>query len=828
MESAEKSYLEGLNPEQRAAVLCTEGPVLIVAGAGSGKTRVLTCRIARLLDTGVPSERIMALTFTRKAAGEMKERVGLMVGQRAARGVVMGTFHSVFIRFLRDYADSLGYPSGFTIYDQGDSTSAIKACIKELGLDDSVYKPREVLSRISMAKNNLYDAEFYAADATVTASDTRSKKPRICDIFRLYERKCKLSGVMDYDDILLNMAKLLGGNAAARADICGRFSYILVDEYQDTNKVQYNILKALASPHGNICVVGDDSQSIYAFRGAKIENILRFKDDYKECRIFRLERNYRSTRTIVSAANSLIAHNNARIPKECYSEGDVGDKIHVIKAFSEKEEASLIVSSILERMHAAGASYKDFAILYRTNAQSRAMEEALRTRNLPYMIYSGNSFYDRAEVKDLMAWFKLAVNPDDDESFKRAVGKPSRGIGDSSMQALGACARQGQSSLFRAAASPEAAAFGLKNAQQARLQGFCTLVAALNQAVHDSDAHAMALRIADKSGVYALYKGDSSIEGQARFANIEELLNSVAGFVEDRHAEILEDALAEGRREDEVSYPVVTLDEYLENASLLSNVDASEDRQEDGSNKISLMTVHSAKGLEYPYVYVTGMEENLFPSGGMLASPADIEEERRLFYVALTRAGRNVDVSYAVTRMRNGQHSSNPPSRFLHEIDSRYLDTPVSDIEEDEDGGGFRSQGFGGFGSRFGTDRRGPAAGGAYRYGASSSVQYKPRGTSGAGYGPKPGGIPPAAGKAQVTSTLMRKSSDMLPKADFTPDPMTAFRSGQRIEHNRFGSGTIAEISGVVPELKARISFDRFGEKMIMLKYAKMRVLREA
>ena len=819
MDSAGKPYLEGLNPEQKAAVLCTEGPVLIVAGAGSGKTRVLTCRIANILDKGCPGERVMSLTFTRKAAGEMKERVSLMVGARQARRVVMGTFHSVFVRFLRQYAGVLGYPEQFTIYDQGDSTSAIKACIKELGLDDSAYKPREVLSRISMAKNNLYDADRYRNDPKIISADQRSKKPRICDIFSLYEGKCRQSGVMDYDDILLNMVRLMSRHKDALEEISSRFDYILVDEYQDTNRVQYLILKQLAARHRNICVVGDDSQSIYAFRGARIENILNFKKDYQECRTFRLERNYRSTKTIVDAANSVIAHNEGRIPKQCWSGGEDGDKIHVIKAYTEKEEAVLVCSSILGRIRSESATYKDFAILYRTNSQSRALEEALRTRNVPYMIYSGNSFYERAEVKDLMAWFKLVVNPNDDESFKRAVAKPSRGIGGSSMEALQLSARAKGTSLFAAAAAADNANFGLKAAGEQRIRGFCALVASLSELAHSVDAHETALRIADKSGLYAFYKEDTSIEGQTRFSNIEELLNSVAAFIEDRHEEILQDALADGQMEESVSYPTVTLDEFLENASLLSNVDVNE--EEDDGNRVSLMTVHSAKGLEFPYVLITGLEENLFPSGGMLASPSDIEEERRLFYVALTRAGKAVDVTYAVTRMRNGQHASNPPSRFLREIDSKYLDKPMDLLEDDDDEEETLS--FTGFGRRFGTDRRGWWTGGskdhssggpAWRYGASSSVKYERRDNSRS--------IPP---KPQITSTLLRKDSGMLPEAHFIPEPMTAFRTGQRIEHNRFGAGTIEDISGAVPDLKARINFERFGVKMIMLKYAKMRVL---
>ncbi|MBP5635171.1 MAG: UvrD-helicase domain-containing protein, partial [Bacteroidales bacterium] len=443
------TVFEGLNEAQRNAVACTDGPVLIVAGAGSGKTRVLTSRIAYLLEKGVEARSILALTFTKKAAGEMKERIALMVGEERARRLVMGTFHAVFVRFLREYAADLGYPESFTIYDQSDSTSAVKACIKELGLDDKVYKPREVLARISKAKNNLVTADAYRNNPSITTADAHARKPRLGEVYSLYVKKCKQSGVMDFDDILLNMNYLLRDFPAAREAIGARFRHILVDEYQDTNYAQYLILKKLAQNHRNICVVGDDSQSIYAFRGARVENILNFKKDYPECKTFRLERNYRSTRTIVSAANSLIAKNQGRIPKNCYSEAEEGEKIRIINAYTEQEEAQLIVSDILDRMRLHKARYEDFAVLYRTNAQSRALEEALRRRNIPYRIYSGNSFFERAEVKDMMAWFKLAVNPDDDESFKRAVGRPSRGIGGTTMEALAQVARAGGVSLRR-------------------------------------------------------------------------------------------------------------------------------------------------------------------------------------------------------------------------------------------------------------------------------------------------------------------------------------------------------------------------------------------
>ena len=816
MENNESTILEGLNSEQKKAVQCVKGPVLIVAGAGSGKTRVLTSRIAYILaKENCDSSRIMALTFTKKAANEMKERIAVMVGDRRARKLRMGTFHSVFVRFLREFAADLGYPESFTIYDQSDATSAVKACIKELDLDDKTYKPRDVLSRISMAKNNLVTEAAYRNNAAVIADDQRHKKPRICDIYTLYQQKCKQSGVMDFDDILLNMNILLRDFPAALEAIASRFDYILVDEYQDTNYAQYLILKKLAQGHRNLCVVGDDSQSIYAFRGAKIENILNFKKDYPDCKTFRLEQNYRSTQTIVDAANSLIAHNEGRIPKVCFSRAEAGEKIRLIRSGNEQEEAILVASTILDRMREKKAKYQDFAILYRTNAQSRAIEEALRRRNLPYVVYSGNAFFDRAEVKDMMAYFKLLVNPGDDESFKRVVNKPARGIGETSMNALAAVARAKGMSLFRAAFEPDLEAFGLKTAAALKIRAFCGMVGALAEPAGKTDAHELALRIADQSGLYVFYKADTSIEGMSRFANVEELLNSVKQFVEERQNEILADL--EEEAPEAQTLPLVTLGDYLENVSLLSTVDATD--EEDATNKIALMTVHSAKGLEFPYVFITGLEDNLFPSCNMLSSKADIEEERRLFYVALTRAQKEVFLTYADTRMRNGTHESNALSRFLREIDARFLENPPGEDDEEETFPGFGSSGF--FGSRFGA-RREPSAESGYRYGASGGVRFEPRRPrESARPSVAPAAKEPAfVGKAAV---LNRPLPPKIPDEEFVPVPMSAIKVGQRIEHNRFGGGLVEEITGVIPELKARINFDEYGVKVILLKYAKLR-----
>ena len=812
MERKGSAILEGLNSEQKRAVSCVDGPVLIVAGAGSGKTRVLTSRIAYILDKGCEPSEILALTFTKKAASEMKERIALMVGEKKARRLYMGTFHSIFIRFLREFSESLGYPSTFTIYDTSDSVSAIKTCLKELQLDEKVYKPKDVLSRISMAKNNLVTAGAYKRNANAIQKDTLAKKPRICDIYELYSHKCKQSGVMDFDDILLNMNILLRDNPAALETIAGRFKYIMVDEYQDTNFAQYLILKKLSQFHQNLCVVGDDSQSIYAFRGAKIENILNFKKDYPQHNIFRLEQNYRSTKVIVDAANSLIAKNENRIPKECYSMGAEGEKIRLIKAYTEQEEALLIASSIVSRIQAESAQYQDFAILYRTNAQSRALEEALRKRNLPYMIYSGNSFFDRAEVKDMMAYFKLCVNLNDDESFKRVVNKPARGIGDTSIAALTAAAHNHQLSLFKAAYSEDLETFGLKAAAIKKIREFCDMVGRLCLRTNTEDAYRVAKEIAELSGLYAFYKSDTSIEGQSRLANIDELLNSVNNYIEERHNELFEEMQAEGLVDEGVELanadlPLVSLGDYLENVSLLSAVDVNDD--ENGTNRIALMTVHSSKGLEFPFVYVSGMEENIFPSGGFMASESDIEEERRLFYVAMTRAGKVLQFSFAATRTRNGKHESNSPSRFIREVDARYIANPIT--EDDIDESSVPEKSFGGWGKWNSYGRSGPA------------VSQRP--LSGAH---RPAAVSKPEPIRRTEPTVVRRVQPVparVPDSEFVPTPVLQLKAGQRVEHNRFGYGQILEISGNPADLKAKISFDEHGEKILILKYAKIRVV---
>ena len=802
--------LKDLNPEQLKAVKYNEGPLLIVAGAGSGKTRVLTSKIAYLIEKGVAPERILALTFTRKAAGEMKERIAEMVGARQARKIWMGTFHSIFIKFLREYAEWLGFPQNFTIYDTTDSENAIKACIEKLKndsqgrekYDSTKYKPRAIVSQISRAKNALITPKpYYEGFGGFLESDKKNERPLVYKIYSEYCRLCQQSGVMDFDDILMYTNLLLRDNKQALEDISSRFDYVLVDEYQDTNYAQYVIIKKLAYKHHNVCVVGDDSQSIYGFRGAEIQNILNFQKDYPESKVLRLQSNYRSTQVIVNASNTLIAQNEGRIPKTCISMGAMGEKIHLINSYSEKEEAAQIVSSIIDRIRSDRAEYEEFAVLYRTNSQSRVLEEALRRRNIPYAVYSGNSFFERAEVKDVMAYFKLAANNNDNEAFKRIVNKPARGIGDTSLKALTSAAIANNVSLFDAVSLPGLEEFGIKNAAVAKLQAFCNMIKSVN--VKEDKAYDAAMTLASESGIYLLYKSDTSVEGQSRFSNVEELFTSISSFEDERKGEAINALLEEGiiTDVDEVTdeqLPKVSLADFLETVMLQSNADLDGDKTE---NRVALMTAHTAKGLEYKYIYVAGMEESLFPLYPQWEgiSLRDLEEERRLFYVAITRAKRVLSLSFAKSRRRNESIVFNRPSRFLKEIAPQYLDDP-SLLEEDHSVNAIDS---------FAEKR-------------SSFTSWRaPQQPSRPVFQPKPAAPKPAY--QPVSRPPLPDNRPPVIDANFVPDPMSSFHVGDRIEHNRFGAGDVLEITGKIPELKAKIHFDQYGDKLLLLKFAKLR-----
>ncbi len=812
MENGANHIFDQLNEAQAQAVRNIDGPCLIIAGAGAGKTRVLTCRIANAIACGAAPGEILALTFTKIAANEMKERIAALVGEYKARWIWMGTFHSIFIRFLRDYADKLGYPQQFTIYDQSDSRAAVKQCIKELELDEKVYKPTEIANRISSAKNNLITAALYANTPSAVEQDKMARKGRISDIYSLYAKKCKIAGAMDFDDILVNTNILLRDFPEALEQIRSRFRYILVDEYQDTNYAQYIILRRLAASHRNICVVGDDSQSIYGFRGARVENILTFHKDYPEAKIFRLEQNYRSTRTIVDAANSLIAKNEHRLEKTCFSDGQVGEKIEVLNGFTEQEESYLVAARIVDRIYTAKAQYSDFAILYRTNAQSRSIEEALRKRNLPYRIYAGFSFYDRAEVKDMLAYFRLVINPMDDEAFRRVVNFPARGIGDTTLTHLAALASAKGISMLDSVMLPDAdlAGSGLKGAAISKLRSFAAMIVEMNQKMAVSDAYELALEIGNQSGALIAFKSDTSIEGLSKFQNVEALYNSIKDYVDEETDNRAND---NDVANDSIT---VTLAEYVENITLLAAIDRESGQDDDNNNKISLMTVHAAKGLEFPFVFVIGMEENLFPSGSDLL-PSDIEEERRLFYVALTRAEKAVTLSYASNRMRWGKSESNDVSRFIREIDGRFLTGSVPMRS------GARAASNAAMGAAFARQ-----FGGA-RYGSGSSYgQNRPTGGGDRPAWSYPRKTAPTQPVQQrpIQPTPSRPAAHA-PNPGFTPDPVASLQVGQRVEHDRFGYGKILSFDGEGAGLKAVVRFEDGSTKTLLLKFAKLRVVRD-
>lgn len=803
MQQGGSLLFEGLNPAQREAVENISGAALIIAGAGSGKTRVLTCRIANILEHGYLPENILALTFTNKASREMKERIAASVGFAKARKLWMGTFHSVFIRFLREEAELLGFPKTFTIYDTTDSRSVIKACIKELQLDDKIYKPNEVHSRISMAKNNLVTAEAYSRNATAIQNDAASKKPRIHEIYTLYSKKCRLAGSMDFDDILLYTNILFRDFPDALDRIRSRFKFILVDEYQDTNFAQYLIIKKLAQEHGNIAVVGDDSQSIYSFRGARIENILNFKKDYPQAQEYRLEQNYRSTKTIVEAANSLIAKNKMQLKKKCFSAGEQGDRIELINAFTEQEEGLMVASSILDNVYRNKLPYSSFAVLYRTNAQSRVIEEALRRKNIPYKIFAGHSFYERAEVKDMLAYLKFIANEKDEQALLRIINFPARGIGDTTLGKLKEVANAKGITIGEAIKGENLEQAGIKSATALKMRYFIDAIAQIREKLSYTNAYDIAFETNQRFGIIDSIKQDTSLEAQSRAENIEELFNSIKEFVEEGEAEHAEMA------EEGYDAPVITLDLYLENVSLISDLDAN--NKEEDKEKVSLMTVHSSKGLEFGHVYIIGMEENLFPSVGATSDENEVEEERRLFYVALTRAEKSVKLSFAHSRMKWGTHVSNRPSRFLKEIDKEYILNPLTDFEEE------LHTKFNDAPNRFGSRvvSGKPGIGGGYSRTGSGGMASRTATGSGISrpVGNGPVAIPSAVRKA--------------PDPNFVADSPSKIAAGQTVEHDRFGIGVVVSVEGDPLNLKAIVDFKEGGRKTLLLKFAKIRIVKK-
>ena len=670
----ESQILKGLNQAQRDAVVNYDSPSLIIAGAGSGKTRVLTSRIAYMIEQGVAPYNILALTFTNKAAEQMRERIAQMLPDGRHRYIRMGTFHSVFSRILRDNAERIGFPQSFTIYEPSDCKNLLKTIVKELNLDDTKYKPAMLASRISYAKNCLVTPGAYLANAGAAAEDRRMQIPEFGNIYNIYCARCKRNGAMDFDDLLLQTNILLRDCPDVTARYQEQFKYILVDEYQDTNYAQYVIIRRLSQLHSKVCVVGDDAQSIYSFRGAKIENILSFKKDFPNAMIFKLEQNYRSTRTIVEAANSVIERNSKRMEKKCFSEGDMGEKIRVLRAYTDREEAEMVVSDLRDKVRAAGDEWAEAAILYRTNNQSQALEDALRRKGIPYRIYKGNSFYDHKEIKDLLAYIRLVINPRDDEAFKRIVNYPARGIGDTTVERIALLAKARNLSMWEAvdALTAEPVTDPVQKTIVRKVAEFVALVRGLSLARAEKGLYDLGLEIATRSGIIGAYRAENTPEATSALDNIEELLNSMQLFNEQREAEI-----RAGERQQEER---ATIEEWLQGVMLMTDMDKDDPQDR---NKVTLMTVHSAKGLEYKFVYIVGLEENLFPSQRAVESPDGFEEERRLFYVALTRAKELATLSYAEMRFKWGNMEFSRPSCFLREIDSRYLETDAMQEERE-------------------------------------------------------------------------------------------------------------------------------------------------
>ncbi|HEU5292127.1 MAG TPA: UvrD-helicase domain-containing protein [Cyclobacteriaceae bacterium] len=750
-------YLEQLNPAQREGVVNTEGPTMLIAGAGSGKTRVLTYRIAHLIHSkGVDPFNIMALTFTNKAAKEMRDRVEKVVGSDA-RNLWMGTFHSVFARLLRAEAHHLGYPSNFTIYDTDDSKTLIRSIVKELGLDEQTYKQNVVYNRISAAKSQLISWQAYLANPNLMADDATNLRPEMGNIYKTYAQRCFKAGAMDFDDLLFNTDKLFKEHLDVLNKYQQRIHYVLVDEFQDTNLCQYFIIRKLASVRQNICVVGDDAQSIYGFRGADISNILNFEKDYPDLKIFKLEQNYRSTQNIVNAANSVIRQNRAQIPKNVWTENEEGNLIELIKAVSDNEEGRLVASSIFEEKMQHQLKFSDFVILYRTNSQSRAMEESLRRLNIKYKIVGGLSFYQRKEIKDLLAYLRFTLNQNDEASFRRIINLPKRGIGDSTVDKIILGANDHGISIWEVLQNPTPFVGGRSAGP---IDDFVTMIKRFGLEVTRKDAYDAAFEIAKGSGLLRELYEDKTVEGLSRHENVQELLNAIKEYVENPE------------KEDK------SLGAFLQDISLLTGQDEDKDKDPD---KVTLMTIHMAKGLEFKYVYIVGLEEDLFPSQMMLNSRADLEEERRLFYVAITRAEKKLYLSYALTRYRFGRLKNCEKSRFLDDIDPTFIKVSTK---------------FAGFEST-------PTS-------SAPSSNYAKTLVNGV--------------KKTISSSPTPKASSYRPSLDFAPSDTSTLQEGMKVEHPKFGFGRVVLMDFTGPDRKAKILFDDFGEKTLLLSFAKLKI----
>ena len=776
-----EEYLNKLNESQREAVEYNEGPSLVIAGAGSGKTRVLTYKIAYLVHLGLAPQSILALTFTNKAAREMKERIAAITGDQTARRLWMGTFHSIFSRILRYEAEHIGYPSNFTIYDTTDSKSLLKAIIKEMQLDDKVYRLGMVQSRISNAKNALVTWKAYEQSKELMQHDIDSKVPLLREIYKRYQNRCQQAGAMDFDDLLLQTNILFRDHPQVLEKYRSFFQFVLVDEYQDTNFAQHLIVQRLCEQHRRICVVGDDAQSIYSFRGANIDNILQFKNQYPGCRIFKLERNYRSTQNIVNAANSLIHKNKEQIHKNVYSEKEEGSKVRISASYSDYEEGYAVASAINELRLRKDYDYADFAILYRTNAQSRILEEALRKRGIPYKIYGGLSFYQRKEIKDIISYLRLIVNPHDEEAFKRVINYPSRGIGDTTVNKVIKAATENNVSLWTVLNAPIDYALPINSGTAKKLTDFREMIERFIEQNTRLSAEEMAAIVVKESGIVSSLFQDRSVEGISKQENLQELLKGIAEFCELRREEGVEQ---------------VSLADFLSEVSLLTDQDNDKDEQ---ANKVTMMTVHAAKGLEFKNVFVVGLEEELFPSSMSKDNPRAVEEERRLFYVAITRAEENCVLTYAKSRFRNGQSAMCSPSRFLKDIDVRFLDVPADSSAD-----------------TFAAARE------RFQRPAFTSPFQQPRAVE----KEEPSFISPMAQAQQrqrltkVETTTSTPASSSAPASD-----LSGLRVGAKVRHDRFGEGEVIAIEGDGGNAKATVAFTHFGQKQLLLKFARLTII---
>ena len=836
--------LNDLNEAQRAAVEYIDGPSLVIAGAGSGKTRVLTYKIAYLLSQGMKPWSIMALTFTNKAAREMKERIGKLVGNDLAQHLYMGTFHSIFSRILRAEAEHIGFNNNFTIYDESDSRSLIKAIVKEMGLDDKKYKPAAVHAKISMAKNNLMSAAAYESDAAIFEQNKRAQMPEVGKIFVAYVQRCKQANAMDFDDLLTLTYQLFREHEDIRHKYAARFDYVLVDEYQDTNHVQMSIVMQLCQEKLRVCAVGDDSQSIYSFRGANIDNILNYQRQFQGTRLFKLEQNYRSTQTIVEAANSLIKHNRNQIPKDVFSENAKGEKIQYKPAYSDKEEAAIVAKDVKRIRREDGCQYSDFAILYRTNAQSRSFEEEFRKQGIPYRIYGGLSFYQRKEIKDIIAYFRLVANPDDEEAIKRIINYPARGIGATTVLKIADCAHQNQVSFWEVIGAPERYGLAVNKGTMNKLETFRLLISSFIERAQTRDVYELGDAIIKESGISQDIMSGKDADDLARQENLEEFLSGMSAFVEERREE--------GR------FDELFLQDYLQDVALLTDADSDGDKDEP---RVSLMTVHAAKGLEFPTVFVVGLEENIFPSPLSAASLRDLEEERRLLYVAITRAEKHCILTNAKNRWRYGKMEFDNPSRFIDEIDGKLIDSL------DEAGGSL-------FGSRADSmsdqpewaraqrprrpweDAEQPRYSSRYQNSKPVASQFvadpKPSLFDDEPETSRTSGRSSVSGRSSLSEgnfksvralnaakrymethsshpasrgTGSSASSVSSSTASSAGSSSCGLQEGMKIEHQRFGRGTVLKIEGTGENTKATVEFVHSGTKQLLLKYAKFTVV---